>query len=222
MLTCSRDLHRLALMRPRPAASPPRRSTTRSSPPLGSDPASFREAERTLSATWCAFHLTRSASSTPLHSPALLSRSPPPSPVPLRTSHPLTPARLPPPPFNQIEAVRTRARRAVLAGSAQPFPSLVISADSLVPQGAFAELQATYLKPDMAKARSQRPPGPPDRLPYPFLTTRSKRLPPSPLASPTAHATAAARIASHNIISRRIASRRLSASRTSSKRRSWA
>jgi len=35
-------------------------------------------------------------------------------------------------------------------GSGVPFPSLLIRADALVPQGAFAEAQATYLRPDPA------------------------------------------------------------------------
>lgn len=79
--------------------------------------------------------------------------------LPLQNLLPPAPSRLtyPPPPLPgtppQIEAIRTRARRAVLAGPQQPFPSLVISADSLEPRGAFAEMQATYLKPDRAKAR---------------------------------------------------------------------
>jgi hypothetical protein len=50
---------------------------------------------------------------------------------------------------NLLEAMKKRA--AGLQGNLPRFPSLLISADALVPQGAFAEAQAQYLRPDPAQ-----------------------------------------------------------------------
>mmetsp|Transcript_13988 Transcript_13988/g.16913 ORF Transcript_13988/g.16913 Transcript_13988/m.16913 type:complete len:705 (+) Transcript_13988:278-2392(+) len=52
--------------------------------------------------------------------------------------------------YNILETMKKKARRCASDYSVleEPFPSLSITADELVPQGAFAEAQATYLKPD--------------------------------------------------------------------------
>lgn len=52
--------------------------------------------------------------------------------------------------LNMVEALRTRARR-LADPAAGGFPSLRISADALVPQGAFAEAQTRFLEPDAAR-----------------------------------------------------------------------
>ncbi|KAG2486160.1 hypothetical protein HYH03_015124 [Edaphochlamys debaryana] len=49
-----------------------------------------------------------------------------------------------------LEAALRRGRAAADPGSAGAFPSLRITADALTPQGAFAEAQARYLRPDPA------------------------------------------------------------------------
>ena len=40
-----------------------------------------------------------------------------------------------------------------MPADAAPFPSLIIRADELVPQGSFAEAQAEYLSPDPSAIR---------------------------------------------------------------------
>jgi len=65
----------------------------------------------------------------------------------------VAPARGPPRPRIATPTSRTPARCAgayYAAPVAEPFPSLLIRADALVPQGAFAEAQAEYLHPDPA------------------------------------------------------------------------
>lgn len=47
-----------------------------------------------------------------------------------------------------LQAMRKRAR--LLSAMPPAFPSLVISGDECVPQGAFAEAQAEFLQPDAA------------------------------------------------------------------------
>lgn len=49
---------------------------------------------------------------------------------------------------NMFSTLKKRAN--ALAGQLPQFPSLVITEDSLIPQGAFAEAQAQYLQPDTA------------------------------------------------------------------------
>lgn len=49
---------------------------------------------------------------------------------------------------NMLEAMKRRAR--LLTADLPRFPSLLITADALAPQGAFAEAQARYLRPDGA------------------------------------------------------------------------
>ena len=51
-----------------------------------------------------------------------------------------------------LQAMRKRAR--LLTDAPPAFPSLVISADSTLPQGAFAEAQAAYLQPDAAAVQA--------------------------------------------------------------------
>ena len=46
-----------------------------------------------------------------------------------------------------LETMRRRTR-ALIPGSMTRFPSLLVTADELRPQGAFAEAQAQYLLPD--------------------------------------------------------------------------
>lgn len=53
------------------------------------------------------------------------------------------------PVVNLLEAMKKRA--AGLQGVLPRFPSLLISADALIPQGSFAEAQAQYLRPDPAE-----------------------------------------------------------------------
>jgi quinolinate synthase len=48
---------------------------------------------------------------------------------------------------NVLQTIYKRTR--ALLGELPRFPSLMITADSLQPQGAFAEAQAQYLEPDM-------------------------------------------------------------------------
>lgn len=49
--------------------------------------------------------------------------------------------------LNMLEAMRKRAR--ALSGAFLPtFPSLLVTADDIVPQGEFAVAQAQYLEPD--------------------------------------------------------------------------
>jgi hypothetical protein len=48
--------------------------------------------------------------------------------------------------LNMLEAAKKRAR--LLTEDLPTFPSLLISANSIVPQGRFAEAQAEFLQPD--------------------------------------------------------------------------
>ena len=52
--------------------------------------------------------------------------------------------------LNMLEAMRKRAR-ALSGGPLPSFPSLRISAADITPQGAFAESQAQFLRPDPAQ-----------------------------------------------------------------------
>lgn len=70
------------------------------------------------------------------------------------------------PGFNLVEAMKKRA--AVSLGKLARFPSLLITADTIEPQGSFAEAQAQYLQPDPAQvARLVQVPHPPSLLACP-------------------------------------------------------
>ena len=51
--------------------------------------------------------------------------------------------------LNMLEYMKKRAR--ACCGALPSFPSLLITADGLIPQGPFAEAQAQYLKPNAAQ-----------------------------------------------------------------------
>ena len=55
---------------------------------------------------------------------------------------------------NMLETMRRRTR--VLVNQLPSFPSLLITADALQPQGSFAEVQAQYLRPDPAQVWGKR------------------------------------------------------------------
>jgi quinolinate synthase len=54
--------------------------------------------------------------------------------------------------YNMLEGMKKRARLLTEGGKgcSDLFPSLTITADSLIPQGAYAEAQSRFLKPDPA------------------------------------------------------------------------
>ena len=54
--------------------------------------------------------------------------------------------------LNLLEAVKKRVR--MLTETLPRFPSLMISANSVEPQGRFAEAQAEFLKPDQSQVDS--------------------------------------------------------------------
>ena len=51
--------------------------------------------------------------------------------------------------LNMLEAVKKRVR--MLTEQLPRFPSLLITADDVVPQGRFAEAQAEFLQPDLGR-----------------------------------------------------------------------
>ena len=51
--------------------------------------------------------------------------------------------------LNMLEAVKKRVR--MLTEQLPRFPSLLISADAVIPQGRFAEAQAEFLQPDLRR-----------------------------------------------------------------------
>ncbi|QDZ26067.1 quinolinate synthase [Chloropicon primus] len=53
--------------------------------------------------------------------------------------------------FSIFDSMRKRVHQLVSGGIDEPFPSLVITKEDLIPQGKYAESQATYLKPDQSK-----------------------------------------------------------------------
>lgn len=85
--------------------------------------------------------------------PCLLSLSPPQVDDSLLTSLGLDASLLTPSRTNgfanMLETMRRRTR--VLVNQLPRFPSLLITADALQPQGSFAEVQAQYLRPDPAQ-----------------------------------------------------------------------
>ena len=54
--------------------------------------------------------------------------------------------------FSMFDSMKKRVY--TLMGHSQQFPSLVITKDDLIPQGAYAESQATYLRPDPERVSS--------------------------------------------------------------------